>query len=86
MLWAEWRAGQALREVERSSGPGRGHTEKVSQGETGFYALLDSHKLDKNTAYRWITMSHAPREAAEKYMDGRQEAGGPFKRATPSRK
>ena len=57
VLWAEWKAGQELRDSER--GQGQRHDLTLSQPETksGFYALIDSHGLDKNTAYRWITIS-----------------------------
>jgi hypothetical protein len=47
----------------------------MSQPETqlsGFYDLINSHSLDKNTAYRWITMSFAPREGVEKYIATRE--------------
>lgn len=85
-LWAEWRAGHQLRAAERSkgtAGPGRGHIgEKTSShNDTGFSNLLDQHALNRNTAYRWITMSFAPREAVEKYMTKRQDDGAPFKRS-----
>ena len=61
---AAWQAGHTLRAAQRSGGPGRGHTEKMSRVGTGFYALIDGHNLAKTTAYRWITMSFAPREAS----------------------
>ena len=58
VLWAEWKAGQELRDSER--GQGQRHDLTLSQAETksGFYALIKGHDLNKNTAYRWITMSY----------------------------
>jgi hypothetical protein len=32
-------------------------------------------------AYRWIAMSHAPREAVEAYIDTKESAGRPLKRS-----
>ena len=60
VLWAEWQAGHQLKAAERSGGPGRGHTEKISQPGNSFLPLLEDHKLAQTTAYRWITMSFAP--------------------------
>ncbi len=80
VLWAEWKAGQELRDSER--GQGQRHDLTLSQPETksGFYALIDSHGLDKNTAYRWITMSFVSREEVEEYMDTQANAGRPTRR------
>lgn len=60
VLWAEWQAGHQLRIAERTH---PGPQKVMSQAETqpGFYALINDHNLDKNTAYRWIMMSFAPR-------------------------
>ena len=59
VLWAEWRAGQELKAAERSAGPGRGHTEKISQPGNCFMPMLKNLNLAKTTAYRWITVSFA---------------------------
>ncbi len=61
-LGAVWQAGHQLRAAERQPGPGRG--KKDSQAANSFLGLIESHDLKKDTAYRWITMSFAPREAA----------------------
>lgn len=84
VAWAQWRGGHQLRAAERSdavAGPGRGHKETVSHTKTGFYALLDHHKLNKNTAYRWIAMSYAPRDVVEKYIKTKEDARQPLKRS-----
>ena len=41
----------------------------MSQAETGFYALINGHNLKKDTAYRWIAMSFAPREEIAAEVD-----------------
>lgn len=84
-LWAEWAAGQELKDAERQkvSGPGRGHVgdKTISQAGNSFLSLLNEHDLKKTTAYRWITMSYASREEIEKHMDTQADAGDPFKRS-----
>lgn len=80
IILAEWRAGHQLRKAERQPGPGRGK-EKNSQPEKSFLGLLERYKLDKNTAYRWIHMSYAPRDVVEEYFDKREAKKEPFKRS-----
>ncbi len=48
-LWAEWGAGHDLNKVKRAP---PGPRKDMSQPETqsGFYALINDHDLDKNTA------------------------------------
>jgi 16S rRNA G966 N2-methylase RsmD len=76
VILAEWRAGIELRRAERSPG-GR----NSSQAETSFVALLDSYNLNKNTAYRWMHMSYAPRDVVDDYFDKRQAKHEHFKRS-----
>ena len=63
-LWAEWRAGAHLLQVEQGVD---GRSSKTSPLRTSFSSLnsvLGYHGLAKGTAYRWITMSYAPRGRA----------------------
>jgi hypothetical protein len=63
-MWAEWKAGQELRGVERSPG---GRPEKnPTQAGWSFSAVIKNYDLPKTTAYRWITMSFASREEVER--------------------
>lgn len=78
-LWSEWQAGHQLRTVERSQG-GRPEKNQCQTG-TSFSGLIDQYKLAKTTAYRWISMSFAPREAVEKYVEKRENSGQPLKRS-----
>ena len=79
-MWAEWRAGQELREAEREQGKRGDLTSSQAATKSGFYALIDSHNLKKDTAYRWITMSFASREEVEEYMDMQADASRPTRR------
>jgi len=80
VILAEWRAGIELRRAERNGGPGRGK-EKISQPAKSFMGLLDDYKLKKDTAYRWMNMSYAPRDTVNDYFDNRESKKEPFKRA-----
>ena len=79
--WAEWKAGQELREAEREQGKRHDLTSSQPGNKSaGFLTLLGDHKLKKDTAYRWITMSYATREEVEEYMDTQADAGRPTRR------
>jgi hypothetical protein len=47
----------------------------------GLYATIESHQLKRDMAYRWMAMSHAPREAVEAYIDTKENSGWPLKRS-----
>lgn len=79
VILAEWRAGIELRRAERSVG-GRPNGNS-SQPATGFSGLLEDYKLKRDTAYRWMNMSHAPRDVVDDYFDKRQAKHEPFKRS-----
>lgn len=78
-VWAEWRAGHKLRTVERGQrGP---KVSSQSANNSGFLAQINKHQLKKDTAYRWITMSFAPRETVEKYIKSHEDSERPLKRS-----
>jgi site-specific DNA-methyltransferase (adenine-specific) len=79
VILAEWRAGIELRRAERGkAGRPNGNT---SQAAKNFAALLDEYKLKKDTAYRWMHMSYAPRDVVDEYFDRREAKHEPFKRS-----
>jgi hypothetical protein len=62
-LGAVWQAGHQLRTVERDK-PGPKVNSQPAKQLSGFLSLIESHDLKKDSAYRRIAMSFAPREAA----------------------
>ena len=62
-LGAVWQAGHQLRAVERDK-PGPKVNSQPAKQLSGFLSLIESHDLKKDSAYRWMAMSFAPREAA----------------------
>lgn len=79
VLWAEWRGGQLLQEIERGqTGP------KVSSqpaNKLGFLGAIDLYKLKKDTAYRWMTMSWVPHVDVAAYFAKQEAATKPLKRS-----
>jgi len=75
-LWAEWRAGQLLREVER-------HRPSFQPGTitNSLIHTLEIHKLKKSTAYRWMTMSWAAHADVAAYFAKQEAATQPIKRS-----
>ncbi|MGI9485448.1 MAG: DNA-methyltransferase [Geminicoccaceae bacterium] len=76
MIWAEWRAGHRLRSYEGKDGP-----KLVHRGPDSRKDIIAEQRLANGTAYRWVTMSFAPRDDMEKYISRRESAGQPLKRA-----
>jgi len=76
-LWAAWRAGHLLRDVEHSK-PGR--PKSVQGGPiNSLNQMLSVHNLAKGTAHRWIAISHCHDEQIAGYVGKQKDATNPLK-------